>query len=85
MGFSVGMKRKRDPIINEAISRVGTLAKFAKACGITVQAVCLWSHVPINQVLKVERVTGIPREQLRPDIFGAPRPRPQTRASNAAA
>lgn len=85
MGLNAVMKSKRDPIIKEAISKVGTTAKLAEACGITVQAVCLWTRIPVNQVLNVEAASGIPREKLRPDVFGAPRPRPRHRHAGAAA
>lgn len=79
------MKANRDPIIVEALRKVGTLAKLAEACGITVQAVSLWVRVPAAQVLNVERATGIPRERLRPDLYDAPRPRGRRRSASHAA
>lgn len=47
----------------------GRLAQLATACGITHAAVWQWKQVPAERVLTVERVTGIPKEELRPDIF----------------
>jgi DNA-binding transcriptional regulator YdaS (Cro superfamily) len=29
----------------------------------------MWNDIPVEHVIKVERITGIPREQLRPDIY----------------
>ena len=29
-----------------------------------------WRMIPLGRVLEVERVTGVPKEQLRPDIYG---------------
>lgn len=39
---------------------------------ITPQAVVQWKQVPVLRVLEVERVTGIPRHELRPDIYPVP-------------
>ncbi len=37
------------------------------------QQVWNWLHrekrTPISQVLAIERITGVPKEQLRPDVF----------------
>lgn len=79
--------RRRDPIIEEAFRILGKGArrKIGDACGITSQAVSDWDRVPPDRVLIVESLTGIPRERIRPDIFGAPRPRPRRRVSVEAA
>lgn len=34
------------------------------------QAVSQWQRVPAERVLDVERLTGISRHDLRPDVFG---------------
>ena len=65
----------------------GGRANLARALGITWQAVFYWQRdgvVPLTRVLDVERLTGIPREALRPDVFGAPRPRPPKMTEAAA-
>lgn len=36
---------------------------------ITPQAVSQWKQVPAERVLDVERVTGVPRHRLRPDLY----------------
>jgi hypothetical protein len=41
---------------------------IAAGCGVQVQAVKLWVVVPLHRVVDVERVTGIAREELRPDF-----------------
>jgi DNA-binding transcriptional regulator YdaS (Cro superfamily) len=38
---------------------------------ISSQAVSQWKKVPPDRVLDVERITGISRHELRPDVFGA--------------
>lgn len=48
----------------------GRLTELAAACKITHGAVSQWRRVPSDRVLIVERVTGIPRAELRPDLYG---------------
>jgi DNA-binding transcriptional regulator YdaS (Cro superfamily) len=78
------MSKRRDKIVDEAIATAGGLERLGLAIGITAQAVWKWTRVPANRVIAVERATGIPRERLRPDIFGAPRPHPRGRKIRAA-
>jgi DNA-binding transcriptional regulator YdaS (Cro superfamily) len=47
----------------------GMLAKIAHDIGQTRAAVAKWKQVPAERVVEVERITGIPREKLRPDLF----------------
>lgn len=57
-------------ICETAKEKAGGPAALAKALGnITPQAVSQWKKVPAERVLDVERVTGIPRHELRPDVF----------------
>lgn len=49
----------------------GLKARVAQALGITDGAVAQWSRVPAQRVLDVERVTGVHRSQLRPDLYPA--------------
>jgi Putative antitoxin of bacterial toxin-antitoxin system, YdaS/YdaT len=51
--------------------RRGALSQLAVELGVTAQAVHLWEVVPIQRVLEVERITGIPRRRLRPDFFNS--------------
>jgi DNA-binding transcriptional regulator YdaS (Cro superfamily) len=47
----------------------GTIARIAKEAGIRASAVSMWTRIPVNRLAAVERVTGISRNRLRPDIF----------------
>ena len=67
--------------MSEALERakgeVGGAVALAKAIGgISSQAVSQWDKVPVSRVLDVERITGVPRHELRPDIYPPPVPAP---------
>lgn len=53
----------------EAIRAKMPLAELARHLGVTRGAVAQWSRVPAERVVEVERITGISREQLRPDLY----------------
>ena len=65
----------------------GTLTELARKLGVGVSALSQWTEIPIKRVLQVERLTGISRYKLRPDVYGrAPRASKKSRAQlNAAA
>ncbi len=47
----------------------GLARQIAKGCGISEPAISKWRRVPADRVLTVERLTGIPRGELRPDLY----------------
>ena len=55
--------------LREAVENVGGQAEFARLIGITAQAVSQWDEVPPLRVLAVERVSGVSRHKLRPDLY----------------
>lgn len=59
----------RKEALKRAIDAVGGLAGLAEPLGITAQAVSQWDEVPPLRVLQVERVSGISRHELRPDLY----------------
>ena len=58
-----------DPI-QLAAEKVGGIVKLSLALGLSRGAVSQWTRVPAERVLEVERVSGVSREILRPDLFG---------------
>ena len=52
--------------------RLVNVSELARRLDLSTQSVNRWRHtrVPAEYVVAVERLTRIPREQLRPDIFG---------------
>lgn len=47
----------------------GRRVALAAALKINPGAISQWEKVPAERVLDVERVTGIPRHELRPDLY----------------
>ena len=63
------MRKKLDPGLRAAITAVGTRYRLAKLLGLSPSAILMWTRVPIGRALEVEKVTGVDREILRPDLF----------------
>lgn len=64
----------RDPALERAIESAGGPAELARFITehhtkITAQAICDWKRCPPGRVLVVERASGVPRHELRPDIY----------------
>ena len=60
-------------VFDRIVQAVGTQRELAKALGVRPQSLTKWKNsgrVPANRVLEVERITGISRHEIRPDVFG---------------
>lgn len=61
-----------EQICELAKQKAGGSTALAKALGgITPQAVSQWRRIPAERTIEVEKITGLSRHDLRPDIFGA--------------
>lgn len=58
-------KRAQQIMVRHGVRRT----HLARELGITNSAVWQWKDFPPEQVLKIERATGIPRHVLRPDLY----------------
>jgi DNA-binding transcriptional regulator YdaS (Cro superfamily) len=58
-----------DDGLRRAIAKIGSVNALAKALGMSTQALSDWRRVPSHRILQVEDVTGIRREELRPDLY----------------
>lgn len=47
----------------------GMMARIARGLKIYPASISKWQRVPAERVIEVERITGIPREKLRPDLY----------------
>jgi DNA-binding transcriptional regulator YdaS (Cro superfamily) len=61
--------------LQKAIEAAGSGSALARLLGIDRAAVHRWRDVPPRHIIMIEKMTGVPREQLRPDLYLAPRPR----------
>lgn len=55
-----------------AIEGAGGLMALAEKLGISYQAIQQWPQIPDKWLLKVEAASGIPREELRPELYRTP-------------
>lgn len=55
--------------VTRAIEAAGGTTVLADKLGITQPSVSQWGKIPVERVLDIERLTGIPRHDLRPDIY----------------
>jgi DNA-binding transcriptional regulator YdaS (Cro superfamily) len=53
----------------EAIQAVGSAAELARRLGIRPQSIQGWETIPSERVREIERITKVPREKLRPDLY----------------
>lgn len=75
--------------IKEIATRAGGVVALSTKLGLSRGAVSQWEKVPLERVNDVARITGIPRERLRPDVFGPapacdctqPQPQPMKEAA----
>ena len=56
-------------IVHTAADRVGGLSALARLLGVKHPTFYRWSRVPAERVLQIERVTGVSRHELRPDLY----------------
>lgn len=63
------------PSVKQIINDWGGAAEMSRALRLPLQTVYSWmlrDAIPATRVIDVERLTGVPRHKLRPDIFPAP-------------
>lgn len=59
----------RDAALDKAIGAAGGVRALARSLGVSQPAISSWKRVPADRVLSVEASTGVPRSDLRPDIY----------------
>ena len=66
------MTKTERSALRKAVEKAGGVTQLGELCGVTRQTIHNWLNdgIPeMSQVLKVESVTGIPRQELKPDWF----------------
>ncbi len=61
----------RDEGLKLAIDAAGGISALARGLGIAQPSVSSWERVPAERVVAIETLTGVAREQLRPDLYDA--------------
>ena len=56
--------------LQEAILQAGGLRALSRQLGIGHTAILRWDRAPALRVLEIERLTGVSRYRLRPDVYG---------------
>ncbi len=59
----------RDQGLDKALDVAGGVSALARQLGVSQPAVSGWKRVPPDRVLAIEAATGIPRTELRPDLY----------------
>ena len=65
------LHREMAKALDEVVRHFGSKQALAKAADVTWTAVNNWRWVPAQRVLEIERLTGVPRHRLRPDLYPA--------------
>ena len=52
-----------------ALKKAIKIAALARKLGISQQSIQQWVVVPLKRVKQVSEITGVPREELAPELF----------------
>jgi DNA-binding transcriptional regulator YdaS (Cro superfamily) len=65
-----GMFMKSTPL-ERAILSAGSAKALSALMGVTPMAVSYWKArgLPARHAIRIEQVTGVPRQELRPDLY----------------
>lgn len=55
--------------LKKAIKIAGGQSALARKLGISQQSIQQWVVVPVKRVKQVSEITGVPREELAPELF----------------
>jgi DNA-binding transcriptional regulator YdaS (Cro superfamily) len=61
--------------VEAAVEAAGGVRPLGRLLGISHQAIVQWDEIPAGRLLEIERLTGVPRETLRPDLYRRQRER----------
>ena len=60
---------KNKDIVKRVIAEAGGMHALGRKLGITYQSIQKWTKIPAERVIAIEHAIGIPREELRPDLY----------------
>jgi DNA-binding transcriptional regulator YdaS (Cro superfamily) len=62
-------KKKGSAALARIRQQRGAAMNLARRLKLYPSSITRWKRVPAHFVLKVEKITGIPRSELRPDLY----------------
>jgi DNA-binding transcriptional regulator YdaS (Cro superfamily) len=74
MAPRIKFKPSREPGVDIAIAAAGSMTALGKGLGLTRNAITMWTKVPAEHALAIERLFGAARWELRPDLYPPPVP-----------
>jgi hypothetical protein len=72
MGRRIIFRDDREPGLEILIDKAGSLKAIAEVLGLTRPAISRWRRVPIEHAIYLEEEFGVPRWELRPDVYPPP-------------
>jgi DNA-binding transcriptional regulator YdaS (Cro superfamily) len=62
-------KPRRKTALDEVLKAVGGYRALGRHLGISHQAITHWKQVPAKHLVAIEKISGVPRERLRPELY----------------
>jgi DNA-binding transcriptional regulator YdaS (Cro superfamily) len=59
----------RHESVKRVVDAAGGPTALARALGIKMESTYSWRRIPATRVIDIEKITGIHRSELRPDIY----------------
>jgi DNA-binding transcriptional regulator YdaS (Cro superfamily) len=59
----------KDAGLAKAIEKAGGQNALARLLGINESAISRWARVPVERLTEIERLTGVPKHELRPELY----------------
>jgi DNA-binding transcriptional regulator YdaS (Cro superfamily) len=63
------LQSEMDEGLKLALRATRSWVELARRLGLKPQTVWGWKRIPATRLVEVERATGVPRENLRPDLY----------------
>jgi len=66
---NITQREKNRQFLDKKIREFGGYGKLAKTLKISRQSIYNWPQAPVERCRQLEKLLGVSREQLRPEIF----------------
>lgn len=71
---------QRDHVMKMIFSKPGFAGVIAQHVGLTHQAIAAWDQIPPKYVKQIAPLIEMSPEEIRPDIFGDPKPKHRSKS-----